>query len=71
MNAQVVLLASIRLLLLPHIQLMLVIDEIDDRRPRITVVHVVAEARSVDDGQLDFEGFLLQLGLDDIDLTLR
>lgn len=33
MNAQVVLLASIRLLFLPHIQLMLVIDEINDGGP--------------------------------------
>lgn len=33
----------------------------------LPVVHIVAESRSIDDGQLDAEIPLLQLGLDDLD----
>ena len=41
-------------------------DEVDDGRPRVAVVDVVAEAGRVDDGELDLELLLLQLGLDDV-----
>lgn len=47
---------------------MLVVNEVDDGRPRVAVVNVVAETRAVDDGELRLELLLLQLGLDDLDL---
>lgn len=67
-NPQVSLLHPLWLLLLPHIRLVLVIDKVDDGRPRVTVVDIVTKAGGVDDGQLDFELFLLQLSLDDLHL---
>ena len=57
-----------RLLLLSHVRLMLVIDEVDNRGPGVAVVDIVTKARGIDDGQLGLELFLLQLGLDDFDL---
>lgn len=65
---QVALLSALRLLLLPHVDFVLVIDEVNDGCPGIAVVDVVAEARRVDDSKLHFEGLLLQLCLDDVDL---
>lgn len=47
---------------------MLVIDELDNGGPRVGVVDVVAKSRGVDDSELDFELFLLELGFDDLDL---
>jgi hypothetical protein len=44
MNAEVRLVSPQRLLLLSHVCLMLVIDEVDDRRPRVAVVDVVTKA---------------------------
>jgi len=67
-DAKVGFLVSLGLLLLPHVCFMLVVDELDDRQPRIPVVHVVAKSRGVDDSQLDLELTLLELGLDDLDL---
>jgi hypothetical protein len=66
--AQVSLLLALGLLLLAHIRLMLVVDELDDGGPGVAVVDVVPEARGVDDGELDLELLLLELGLDDLDL---
>ena len=67
MDTQVALLSTLGLLLLAHVDLMLVVDEVDNGSPRIAVVDVVAEPRRVDDRKLDLEGFLLQLSLDDLD----
>ena len=52
MDPQVLLVGTKRLLLLAHEGLMLVVDEINDRRPAIAIVDVVAEARCVDDREL-------------------
>ena len=67
-HAQVRLLHALRLLLLNHIRLVLVINEIDDGRPAVPVVDVVPEAGRVDDGELHFELLLLELGFDDLDV---
>lgn len=69
MNAEVGLFTALRLLFLAHVNLVLVIDEIDDRCPAVAVVDIVAETGSVDDRQLDLELLLFQLGLDDVDLN--
>jgi len=42
------------LLFLSHIRLMLIVDEIYDRCPAIPVIHIVAEPRCIDDGQLQY-----------------
>ena len=68
MHPQVNLLLALRLLLLAHVRLVLVVDEVDDGRPRVAVVHVVAKPRGVDDGELRLELLLLELRLDDLDL---
>jgi hypothetical protein len=49
MDTEIDLLSPARLLLLEHVRLMLVVEELDDGLPRITVVDIVAEARGVDD----------------------
>lgn len=67
-HPKVALRLSLRLLLLPHIRLMLVVDELNDRSPRLAVVDVVSESWCIDDGELDFELLLLELGLDNLDL---
>lgn len=48
---------------------MLVVDEFDDGRPGVAVVDVVTESRRVDDGELDFELFLFQLSLNNLNLS--
>lgn len=68
MDTEVNLLMALRLLLLTHICFMLVVDEIYDREPGVTVVDVVTESRGVNDGELDFELTFFQLGLDNFDL---
>ena len=68
MHPKVAFLRTLRLLLLAHVRLMLVVDEVNDGRPRVAVVNVVAEAGAVDDGELRLELLLLELGLDDLDL---
>jgi hypothetical protein len=50
---EVDLLLALGLLLLQHVGLVLIIEELDDGLPRITVVDVVAEARCVNDSQTD------------------
>jgi hypothetical protein len=67
-HPQVSLLAPLGLLLLSHVRFMLVVDELDDGNPRVTVVHVVTEARSVNDGEFDLELLLLELSLDNFNL---
>ena len=66
-HAEVDLLLALRLLLLAHVRLVLVVNEVDDGGPRVAVVDIVAEAGGVDDGQLRLELLLLELGLDDLD----
>lgn len=48
-DTEVDLVLAAGLLLLEHIRLMLIIKELNDGHPRISVVHVVAEARCVND----------------------
>jgi hypothetical protein len=67
-HAQVCLLLTLGLLLHPHVRLMLVVNEVDDGRPAVAVVDVVAESGRVDDGELDLELLLLKFGLDDVDV---
>ena len=69
MNAKVNLLLPLWLLLLAHVRLVLVVNEVDDGSPRVTVVDVVTEARGVDDRQLRLELLLLELGFDDLDFS--
>lgn len=68
-HAEVNLILPLRLLLLAHVRLMLVVNEVDDGGPRVAVVDVVAEAGAVDDRQLRLELFLLKLCLDDLHLS--
>jgi hypothetical protein len=42
-----------RLLLLEHVGLMLVVEELNDWHPRVAVVHIVAETRCVDNSETD------------------
>lgn len=44
---------------------MLVVNEINDGRPRITIVYIVAKTRRVDDSELDLELLFLELSFDD------
>ena len=69
MNAKIALLAALGLLLLNHVRLMLVVNEVDNRRPRVPIVDVVTKARGVNDSKLDLELLLLKLGLDNLDLS--
>jgi hypothetical protein len=66
-DTKVALLAALRLLLLNHVRLMLVVNEVDDGRPRVAVVDIVTETGGIDYGELDLELFLLELSLDDLD----
>lgn len=68
MNTEVSLLYSLGLLLLPHIGLMLVVNEVDDGSPRVPVVDVVTKSRGINNSELGLELLLLKLGLDDLDL---
>jgi hypothetical protein len=67
-HTQVGLLSTLRLLLLPHICFMLVVDEVDNWAPRVAVVDIVTKAGGVDDGELDLERLFLELGLYDFNL---
>ena len=64
MDTQIRFFAPLRLLFLTHIGLMLVVNELHDRKPRVSVVDVVAETRGVDDGELYLELLLFKLCLD-------
>jgi hypothetical protein len=52
-DTEVDLVCAARLLLLEHVRLVLVVEELDDGLPRVAVVDVVAEARGVDNGEAD------------------
>jgi len=47
---------------------MLVVDEVDNGRPGVAVVDIVAKSGCIDDSELDLELLLLKLGLDDFHL---
>ncbi len=66
-DTKITLLAALRLLLLNHVRLMPVINEVDDGRPRVAVVDIVTETGRVDDGELDLELFLLEPSLNNLD----
>lgn len=70
MYAHISLVGSIWLLFLSHMALMLIIDEIDDGRPRVFIIDIVAKTRSINDCELDFELLLLKFCLDDIYLGI-
>ena len=67
-DPEIGLFTALGLLLLAHVGLMLIIDEIDDGSPRVTVVDIVSETGGVDDGQLDLEGLFFKLRFDNFDL---
>jgi len=52
-HTEVDLVGTARLLLLQHIGLMLVVQELDNGLPRIAIVDIVAEARCINNGQAD------------------
>jgi len=53
MHTHVNLVGSAGLLLLEHVRLVLVVQEFDDRLPRVTVVHVVSKAGGINNGEAD------------------
>lgn len=55
-NAKVDFIRTTRLLLLQHIGLMLVVEELNDRLPGITVVYIVTKSRGINDGQAHCAG---------------
>jgi hypothetical protein len=55
MDTEVDLVSAAWLLLLQHVRLVLVVEELDDGLPRVAVVDIVAESRRVNDGQSDWE----------------
>ena len=71
MNTEITFLRALRLLLLPHINLVLIIHEVDDGGPRVAVIDVVAKAGGINHSELDFERLLLEFGFDDVDLSFR
>jgi hypothetical protein len=52
-DTEVNLVSTARLLLLQHVRLVLIVEELDDGLPRVAVVDVVAEARCVNDSEAD------------------
>jgi len=54
-DAQIDLIGAAGLLFLQHVGLMLVVQELDDGLPRVTVVHVVPEAWGVDNSEADYQ----------------
>ena len=50
-DTEIDLLLTARLLLLEHVGFVLVVEELDDGHPRVTVVDVVSESRGINDGQ--------------------
>ena len=53
-HTEINLLGSARLMLLKHVALMLVVEELDDGLPRVAVVDVVTETRGVDNSKADW-----------------
>lgn len=53
MHTHIDLVRTARLLLLQHVRLMLVVKELNDGLPRVTVVDIVSESGGINDGQAD------------------
>ena len=53
-DTEVDLVLTAGLLLLKHVRLVLVVEELNDGHPRVAVVNIVAESGSVDNGQADY-----------------
>jgi hypothetical protein len=53
-NTEIDLIRAARLLLLQHVRLVLVVEELDDGLPRVAVVDVVTETRGVDNSKADW-----------------
>jgi hypothetical protein len=68
-HSEVDLLGPLWLLLLQHVALMLVVQELNDWLPAVPVVHVVSKSGCVNDRQADLEELLLQFSLGDLDLN--
>ena len=68
MDPEVTLLAALGLLLLDHIRLMLVVNKVDNGRPRVAVIDVVSKTGRVNNGEFDLELLFLELSLDYLDL---
>jgi len=54
MNTKVNLVGTAGLLLLEHVRFMLVVQELNDWHPRITVVDIISETGCVDDSEADY-----------------
>jgi hypothetical protein len=52
-DTEIDLVLTTRLLLLKHVGLVLVVEELDNGHPRVTVVDIVAKSGGIDDGQSD------------------
>ena len=50
---------------------MLIINKVNNRGPRISVVDIVPETRRVDHRELDFERLFFELSLDDLNLDTQ
>lgn len=68
MNTKIDFFLTLGLLLLAHVSFMLVVDKVNYWHPGVAVVHIVAETRGINDGELDFELTLLKLSLDNFHL---
>lgn len=68
MDTEINLVLTAGLLLLEHVRLVLVVEELDDGHPRVAVVDIVAESGGIDNGQSDLEELLLKLGLGNLNL---
>jgi hypothetical protein len=66
-DPKITLLTALGLLLLDHVRLVLVVNKVDNRRPRVAVIDIVSKARSVDDSEFNLELLLLELSLDNFD----
>lgn len=64
-DSEINFLASLGLLLLPHVGFMLIIYKVDNGAPGVTVVHVVTESGSINHGKLDLELLFLEFSLAD------
>lgn len=58
MNTEINLVNTAGLLLLQHVGLMLIIQELDNWHPRIAVVDIVSEARGINDGETNYQQLL-------------
>lgn len=57
--AEIDLLCTARLLLLKHVGFMLVVQELDDGLPRVTVVDIIAKAGGVNDSEANWRTMLV------------